>query len=135
MKQELLKPYPEKLKHLEDAPQKVYLGALRYVRCSCQFHSPHDHLVPATLRPETMYGQTNCWVLPTGNYGAFQVNENEIYVCSARSARNLSFQVRTILHPLFSLLMAKERSLKEGEVKCVAEFTGQDLIGSKIRVR
>ncbi len=25
----------------------------------------------ATLRPETMYGQTNCYVLPTGTYGAF----------------------------------------------------------------
>ena len=29
-------------------------------------------LVPATLRPETMYGQTNCYVLPSGDYGAFR---------------------------------------------------------------
>lgn len=28
-------------------------------------------LVAATLRPETMYGQTNCFILPTGDYGAF----------------------------------------------------------------
>lgn len=31
------------------------------------------YLMAATLRPETMYGQTNCWVLPEGQYGAYQV--------------------------------------------------------------
>lgn len=30
-------------------------------------------LTPATLRPETMYGQTNCFVLPDGDYGAYEV--------------------------------------------------------------
>lgn len=30
-------------------------------------------LAPATLRPETMYGQTNCFVLPDGDYGAYEV--------------------------------------------------------------
>ena len=42
-------------------------------------------LMAATLRPETMYGQTNCWALPEGDYGAFQGRSNEIYVMSARS--------------------------------------------------
>eukprot|EP00917_Polyrhabdina_sp_WS-2016_P029090 GHVP01061964.1.p1 GENE.GHVP01061964.1~~GHVP01061964.1.p1 ORF type:complete len:1123 (+),score=220.05 GHVP01061964.1:33-3371(+) len=28
-------------------------------------------LVAATLRPETMYGQTNCFVLPDGDYGVY----------------------------------------------------------------
>ena len=27
----------------------------------------------ATLRPETMPGQTNCFVLPDGEYGAYEV--------------------------------------------------------------
>jgi hypothetical protein len=27
------------------------------------------YLMAATLRPETMYGQTNCWALPEGQYG------------------------------------------------------------------
>jgi leucyl-tRNA synthetase len=27
-------------------------------------------LVAATLRPETMYGQTSCFVLPSGDYAA-----------------------------------------------------------------
>ena len=37
----------------------------------------------ATLRPETMYGQTNCWVLPEGDYVAVQGPENAIYVMCA----------------------------------------------------
>lgn len=47
----------------------------------------------ATLRPETMYGQTNCWVLPEGAYSVYQaVAPGELFVMSARAARNLAFQ-------------------------------------------
>ena len=52
----------------------------------------------ATLRPETMYGQTNCWVLPDGEYGAYRSAKEggglggEIFVMAARSARNLAWQ-------------------------------------------
>ena len=49
-------------------------------------------LVAATLRPETMYGQTNCFVLPEGEYGLFQMNNNQIFVCTKRSATNMIFQ-------------------------------------------
>jgi leucyl-tRNA synthetase len=49
-------------------------------------------LVAATLRPETMYGQTNCFVLPEGEYGAFQMNNGEVFICSRRSATNMVFQ-------------------------------------------
>jgi len=45
-----------------------------------------------TLRPETMCGQTNAWILPEGEYGAFEVSPTEVYVCAARAARNMSFQ-------------------------------------------
>lgn len=37
----------------------------------------------ATLRPETMYGQTNCWVLPDGDYGAFLGPNQEVYIMCA----------------------------------------------------
>lgn len=37
------------------------------------------YLMAATLRPETMYGQTNCWALPDGDYGAFQVRLYPIF--------------------------------------------------------
>ena len=51
-------------------------------------------LLAATLRPETMYGQTNCWALPEGDYGAFRGRGGEVYVMTARAARNLAYQVR-----------------------------------------
>lgn len=51
-------------------------------------------LMAATLRPETMYGQTNCWALPEGQYGAFRGLDGEVYIMTERSALNLSYQVR-----------------------------------------
>eukprot|EP00753_Platysulcus_tardus_P001278 PLAT11235.1.p1 GENE.PLAT11235.1~~PLAT11235.1.p1 ORF type:complete len:1131 (+),score=576.76 PLAT11235.1:102-3395(+) len=71
-------------------------------------------LVAATLRPETMYGQTNCFVLPSGEYGAFEVNEaGDVFICSARSALNMSYQG---LGPY-------------GKPKQLASYTGQQLLG------
>jgi len=52
-------------------------------------------LMAATLRPETMYGQTNCWALPEGQYGAYRGLNGEAYIMTERSALNLSYQVRT----------------------------------------
>eukprot|EP00882_Tetradesmus_deserticola_P006429 GHRQ01006765.1.p1 GENE.GHRQ01006765.1~~GHRQ01006765.1.p1 ORF type:complete len:1052 (+),score=503.60 GHRQ01006765.1:66-3221(+) len=71
-------------------------------------------LMAATLRPETMYGQTNCWALPDGRYGAYKGLGGEVYVMTYRSALNLSYQ---------------ERTPKRGEPECLLELTGQDLMG------
>ena len=49
------------------------------------------YLVAATLRPETMYGQTNCYVLPEGEYGVFEMKNNEYFICSERSAKNMAY--------------------------------------------
>jgi len=49
-------------------------------------------LVAATLRPETMYGQTNCFILPTGVYGAYEMKNNEVYITSKYSIRNMAYQ-------------------------------------------
>lgn len=46
-------------------------------------------------RPETMYGQTNCWALPDGDYAAFRGLDGEVYIMTDRSALNLSYQART----------------------------------------
>jgi leucyl-tRNA synthetase len=97
VKQKVLEPYPEVLKPFAGLGKPIYL-------------------VPATLRPETMYGQTNCWVLPSGEYGAFEFG-NEIFVCTERSARNYSFQLDP---PAF------------GVVKKLAEFSGKDLLGAAV---
>jgi leucyl-tRNA synthetase len=48
--------------------------------------------VPATLRPETMYGQTCCFVGPKITYGVFKVSEKEYYVITERAATNMAYQ-------------------------------------------
>uniref|UniRef100_A0A915C2C9 leucine--tRNA ligase n=1 Tax=Parascaris univalens TaxID=6257 RepID=A0A915C2C9_PARUN len=55
------------------------------------------YLVAATLRPETMYGQTNCYLHPDIKYSVFYANrdESEVFVATARAARNMSFQGMT----------------------------------------
>ncbi|PRP83020.1 leucyl-tRNA synthetase, cytoplasmic-like [Planoprotostelium fungivorum] len=75
------------------------------------------YLVPGTLRPETMYGQTNCWVLPDGKYGAFRINENEVFICTERAAHNMAFQ---------------GLSEKHGETNCLLRLTGHDLLGLEL---
>ncbi|EKM52613.1 uncharacterized protein PHACADRAFT_261160 [Phanerochaete carnosa HHB-10118-sp] len=74
-------------------------------------------LVAATLRPETMYGQTNCFVGPALKYGVFAVSDNEAFVCTYRAARNMAFQ------GIFAT---------RGEVHQLLELDGSKLIGTKI---
>ena len=71
-------------------------------------------LVAATLRPETMYGQTNCWVRPDMKYVAVRLASGEIWICTGRAARNMAYQgfMKT-----------------EGEVDLVMELVGQDIMG------
>jgi len=49
-------------------------------------------LPAATLRPETMFGQTNCWVLPEGEYGAYLVTPTEVHITTERAATNMAWQ-------------------------------------------
>ncbi|KAG2427994.1 hypothetical protein HXX76_011980 [Chlamydomonas incerta] len=76
------------------------------------------YLLAATLRPETMYGQTNCWVLPEGQYGAFRGLNGEVWVCTQRAALNLSYQ---------------ERTPTRGSPELLLELSGQDLIGTPVK--
>lgn len=84
---------------------------------SPELQTVNAYFVPATLRPETMYGQTCCFVGPSITYGMYKVNENEYYILSDRSARNMAFQ------GIFP---------KWGEFPKVAEFRGSDVIGTLI---
>ncbi|VAH06366.1 unnamed protein product [Triticum turgidum subsp. durum] len=97
IKMEVIPPFPPKLKVLEG--KNVYLAA-------------------ATLRPETMYGQTNCWVLPNGIYGAFEINDADVFILTARSALNLAYQ---------NLSRVPEKPT------CLAELSGNDLIGLPLK--
>jgi len=83
------------------------------------------YMVPATLRPETMYGQTNCFVLPEGDYGAYIVDAtDEIFIMSPRSARGLSCQS----------YKNNEGYTKEfGKIECLETFTGEDLLGLPLK--
>jgi leucyl-tRNA synthetase len=102
IKLKVLDPLPAKsaaLKPLMDAGKTVILAA-------------------ATLRPETMYGQTNCWVLPDGEYGAFEMNNNEVWICSHRSALNMSYQNLTPVR---------------GKPNCLLTLKGSDLMGCAVR--
>uniref|UniRef100_A0A673HK52 leucine--tRNA ligase n=1 Tax=Sinocyclocheilus rhinocerous TaxID=307959 RepID=A0A673HK52_9TELE len=49
-------------------------------------------LVAATLRPETMFGQTNCWIRPDMKYIIFETASGELFISTQRSARNMSYQ-------------------------------------------
>ncbi|CAH0561246.1 unnamed protein product [Brassicogethes aeneus] len=96
MKIKLLEPYPKKLSVVGKKP--VYL-------------------VCATLRPETQYGQTNCWVRPDIKYLAMETKSGEIFISTSRSARNMSYQGFTKV---------------EGKLNVVAEILGEDLLGCAI---
>ncbi|GBP07012.1 Leucine--tRNA ligase, cytoplasmic [Eumeta japonica] len=97
IKMELLEPYPELLQSLRG--KKVYF-------------------VAATLRPETMYGQTNCWVHPDITYIAFETVNHGIFVCTRRAARNMSYQGFTET---------------EGQYTVVKEIRGSDIIGVALK--
>ncbi|XP_065358523.1 leucine--tRNA ligase, cytoplasmic [Calliphora vicina] len=76
------------------------------------------YLVAATLRPETMYGQTNCWLHPDVKYIAWQTTRNnEVWISTRRAARNMSYQGFTA---------------EEGKIVELAELTGQDLMGTPL---
>lgn len=99
------------------APQEYTLIKVKLLKNILPTLAPVEHpvfLLAATLRPETMYGQTNLWLKPDMEYVAFKMIDDEIGVCSRRAALNMSYQDLT---PKF------------GELEIIAKFDGQDLLG------
>ncbi|PHH69050.1 hypothetical protein CDD82_107 [Ophiocordyceps australis] len=74
-------------------------------------------LVPATLRSETMYGQTCCFVGPKITYGLYKADEKTYYVITERAARNMAYQG----------ILAKE-----GVIEKAVEIQGSDMIGTLV---
>lgn len=98
-------------------PQEYTLIKMKLLKAPDQLKSVKSpiYLVAATLRPETMYGQTNCWLHPDIKYIAFKVSKSdEVWICTNRAARNMSYQGFTAT---------------EGKVEVIAEMTGQQLLG------
>uniref|UniRef100_A0A3Q1BDI8 Leucine--tRNA ligase, cytoplasmic n=1 Tax=Amphiprion ocellaris TaxID=80972 RepID=A0A3Q1BDI8_AMPOC len=98
-------------------PQEYTLIKMKIVEpYTAKFKSKVFYMA-ATLRPETMFGQTNCWVRPDMKYVAFETNSGDIFISTSRSARNMSFQGFT-----------KEN----GAVPVIMEILGQDILGSAL---
>eukprot|EP00595_Chromulina_sp_UTEXLB2642_P000144 CAMPEP_0196761076 /NCGR_PEP_ID=MMETSP1095-20130614/182_1 /TAXON_ID=96789 ORGANISM="Chromulina nebulosa, Strain UTEXLB2642" /NCGR_SAMPLE_ID=MMETSP1095 /ASSEMBLY_ACC=CAM_ASM_000446 /LENGTH=963 /DNA_ID=CAMNT_0042110147 /DNA_START=335 /DNA_END=3226 /DNA_ORIENTATION=+ len=82
------------------------------------FAEKNVYLAAATLRPETMYGQTNCFVLPEGNYGSFETSNGDVLIMSHRSAKGLAYQGH----------------LKEwAQFPSIHDFLGTELIGLPLK--
>ena len=56
-----------------------------------KFKLDDDYLVAATLRPETIYGQTNLWINPNAKYIKVEV-EGENWIMSREAAEKLRYQ-------------------------------------------
>ena len=82
------------------------------------------YFVPATLRPETMYGQTCCFVGPKISYGVFKVSEHEYYVVTKRAAWNMAFQGTFFESDSFP----RDAS----ELPAVLELVGSDVVGTLV---
>lgn len=74
--------------------------------------------IAATLRPETMYGQTNCFVGPKIEYGAYKVNDTDVYICTERAARNFAYQ------GIFD---------ERGRIESIVNVPGSALVGSQLK--
>ena len=76
------------------APQEytgIKIQLLDFPESLSAFSDKKVFLLAATLRPETMYGQTNCFVKPDGEYGVYAMVNDEYFIVSERAARNLAF--------------------------------------------
>ncbi|KAI5302366.1 hypothetical protein KEM56_000752 [Ascosphaera pollenicola] len=80
--------------------------------------------VPATLRPETMYGQTCCFVGPKISYGVFKVNDKQYYICTKRAAWNMAFQG--------TFFDVDHLPKSQDELPIVAEAPGSTFVGTLV---
>eukprot|EP00547_Thalassionema_nitzschioides_P000863 CAMPEP_0194202012 /NCGR_PEP_ID=MMETSP0156-20130528/2140_1 /TAXON_ID=33649 /ORGANISM="Thalassionema nitzschioides, Strain L26-B" /LENGTH=1244 /DNA_ID=CAMNT_0038927371 /DNA_START=100 /DNA_END=3834 /DNA_ORIENTATION=+ len=81
------------------------------------------YLVAATLRAETMYGQTNCFVLPEGQYGAYRMASGEVFVCSDHAAVNMAHQAGA----------GENRTKVWGQTDLITPIVGQKLLGLPLK--
>jgi len=76
-----------------------------------KFKLGDEFIMAATLRPETVYGQTNFWVDPDTTYVRARVG-TEIWIISREAAEKLSYQ--------------------KDDVEIVGEIAGSELVGKKV---
>ncbi|EPQ29440.1 uncharacterized protein PFL1_03195 [Pseudozyma flocculosa PF-1] len=96
----------------------VQWGALAAPELDAKLQGKRVFFIAATLRPETMYGQTNCYVGPQIDYGAYEINDTDVFICTERAARNMAFQGVTA---------------ERGRVHRIAGVKGAQLVGTLIK--
>jgi len=71
-----------------------------YTLLKFKLDNPHsdqvEYITAATLRPETIFGQTNLWINTEGDYVKVQVpkaDHNEVWIMSAKAAEKIAFQI------------------------------------------
>eukprot|EP01028_Stygiella_incarcerata_P009300 TRINITY_DN4376_c0_g1_i1.p1 TRINITY_DN4376_c0_g1~~TRINITY_DN4376_c0_g1_i1.p1 ORF type:complete len:1110 (-),score=325.02 TRINITY_DN4376_c0_g1_i1:211-3249(-) len=102
-------------------PQEYTIIKIRILTSPCeklQLDKYTYYLAAATLRPETMYGQTNCWLGPDIEYGAFVMKTGEVFICTERSMRNMAYQGLTA---------------ENGKYEKIAAMKGSELMGSEVK--
>lgn len=80
-----------------------------YTIIKLKYKEPNEYIVVATLRPETMFGQTNVWVDYNKTYVKLKIDD-EIWIASETFAEKLKYQ--------------KEKTLVVGQIN------GKELIGN-----
>ena len=103
------------------APQEytgIKIRLLEFPDSLAQFSDRNVFMVAGTLRPETMYGQTNCFILPEGDYGVFEMKNDDLFIMSERAARGFAHQ---------------EMTKVDFEYPSLANIKGQELIGKKVK--
>ena len=105
-------------------PQEYSLIKIQLIELPDKLCKLHDkvYLIAATMKPETMYGQTNCWLKPDLDYLVYKVIVNnksvEVFISTAKSARNLSYQGFT---------------LQPGVLDVICSLKGAELLGLKLK--
>lgn len=96
----------------------IKIKLLEFPESLTQFSDRNVYLVAGTLRPETMYGQTNCFVLPEGDYGVFEMKNDELFIITERAARHFAHQ---------------EMTKEEFKYPSLQNVKGSELIGLKVK--
>ncbi len=78
-----------------------------------KFKFDNSYIVAASLRPETVFGQTNMWIDPNIDYVKAKINDKEVWIMSKECANKLALQERT--------------------VEIVGKIKGRDMIGKYCR--
>ncbi|VDM17183.1 unnamed protein product [Hydatigera taeniaeformis] len=79
------------------------------------------YFLAATLRPETMYGQTNCWLHPTIEYAVVRSKLfSSLFILTHRAALNMAYQ--DLLDPEHP-----------GSVDTLTTLTGEELFGLRLK--